>query len=432
MNDNHSQGILGEQAVNQIAFDTYLKYWCYPNPRDEKGSKKEICDLLILFKDTAIIISIKNYSFKGNYDQYFRSTLDKAVAQVNGAERKLFNNISPVYIKHPDTDLFQFSPEHYTNIHRLIINLNTAPLFYPGGRLTKKNNYVHILNWAAFLQLVIELDTIPDFIKYLDVREDAFKERELLMLNGEEADWDAHTATEFRKHTSSFNPSEKTYVFISGNELDLLADYYFNERQFHKEIYSTNFNMASFEFDGKWKDYLNRKNVVRKKQEDRVSYFIDEFVKNEVLYKTDKNNIEIATELLSFSRFERRILGQQFFEFYERYKNENGFFIARRYGVVNDTVIAYLLHGHTVPKDIVLKSINIAIEGYSYWEKYKSKQIILISVSNRLLDFKYGYMKDIKPFSSDHEKGIIHDLQVLNWFQNMENIHFTVKEYPDA
>ena len=68
-----SKGEEGELAVNTIAFHTYLKYWCYPNPKDEKGTKKEICDLLILFKDTAIIVSIKNYSFKGDYEKYFRS-----------------------------------------------------------------------------------------------------------------------------------------------------------------------------------------------------------------------------------------------------------------------------------------------------------------------------------------------------------------------
>lgn len=431
MDIRHSQGEDGEQAVNTIAFHTYLKYWCYPNPKDERGSKKEICDLLILFKDTAIIISIKNYSFKGDYEKYFRSTLDKAISQVQGAERKLFDSIANVYIKHPDLEEICFNPQLYKNVYRLIVNLHTGPLFYPGGKKTSKGKYIHIFNWFAFLKVVQELDTIPDFIHYLKTREEAFLEKDVLIMTGKEEDWDIYTGKEFHKYMEDFNPTEKVGLLLSGNELDLLADYYFNEKKFNKEIYSTEYNMGSFELDGKWERYLSREEVQRKKKEDRASYFVDEFVKREVLYKTDRYNLEIATELLSFSRFERRILGKHFLEFCERYKNENGFFTARRYGKVNDTVIGFLLHGHTMPQEMVLTLMDIAIKGYCLWDKYQSKKIILISVSNKLGHFKYGYLNDIQPLSKEDEEIIEHDLKVLNWFQNIENIVFNIKEYPD-
>ena len=81
--------------------------------------------------------------------------------------------------------------------------------------------------------------------------------------------------------------------------------------------------------------------------------------------------------------------------------------------------------------EMVLKLMNIAIEGYCFWERYKSKKIILIAVSNQMIRFKYGYLKDIVPFSKKDEQTIEHDLKVLNWFQNMESIVFHIKEYPD-
>ena len=59
--ESTEKGKQGEDAVNQISFKTYLKYWCYPNPKDELGDKKEICDLLIIFKDVLILFAIKNY-----------------------------------------------------------------------------------------------------------------------------------------------------------------------------------------------------------------------------------------------------------------------------------------------------------------------------------------------------------------------------------
>lgn len=39
MNKNANQkGEEGEKIVNKLAFDTYLKYWCYPGPKDENGN----------------------------------------------------------------------------------------------------------------------------------------------------------------------------------------------------------------------------------------------------------------------------------------------------------------------------------------------------------------------------------------------------------
>lgn len=101
MEDKKEKGDKGEEYVNEIAFKSLLGYWCYPNPKDEQGDKKEICDLLVLFKDICIIFSVKNYEFKGDYERYFRKTIEKAIKQISGAERKLFDFPRAVFIKHP-------------------------------------------------------------------------------------------------------------------------------------------------------------------------------------------------------------------------------------------------------------------------------------------------------------------------------------------
>src|SRR5690606_13264362 len=97
--DPIEKGNIVEEFVNEIAFNSFLEYWCYPSPKDEYGDKKEICDLLILFGENLIIISVKNYEFKEFYSRYFRRTIDKAVKQIYGAERKLFNSNRDIYIK---------------------------------------------------------------------------------------------------------------------------------------------------------------------------------------------------------------------------------------------------------------------------------------------------------------------------------------------
>jgi hypothetical protein len=84
-----------------------------------------------------------------------------------------------------------------------------------------------------------------------------------------------------------------------------------------------------------------------------------------------------------------------------------------------------------MPHEMVMKLLGIAIEGYCVWDKYKSKKIIMIAVSNKLQGFRYGFLKDIQPFDKQHEEDLLHDLQVLKWFTKVENIVFTIKEYPD-
>jgi len=424
------KGQFGENAVTEIAFNTYLKYWCFPNPKDETGSKKEICDLLILFKSTAIIISIKNYSFKGDYERYFRSTLDKSVSQIEGAERKLFKTQNKIHIKHPDLELQIFEPSKYENIHRITINLNTIPLFYPPG-CKSKNGFIHVFNWNSFLRLVLELNTIPDFINYLKIRADLFDKRESLFLTGSENDWDINTGKEYFKYMNGIDKLRKQFITILGDELDLLADYYNNNRKFNKHFYSSEYTDISFELDGKWHDYLKRKEVKRKKADDKLSYFIDEFVKNEVLYKTDKANIEIATELLSLSRFERRIVGKHFFEFFERYRSNDGKFVAKRYGKVNDLTIGFLLHGDSIDDENVMAFMDVAINGYCYFDNYQTNKIVLIATSNKLTRLKFGYLKDVTSFPKEYEDDLIHDLNTLNWFKNFKEIKFHIKEYPD-
>jgi hypothetical protein len=427
--DSKAKGDLEKAAVNKIAFDTYLKYWCYPGPKDERGDQKEICDLLILFKETAIIISVKNYSFTGNYERYFRSTLNKALSQLSGAERKLFNNNREVYFAHPDLGEKQFDKSKYTHVQRIIINLNTVPLFYPGGLLTPKNEFAHIFNWEAFLGVVGELNTIPDFIEYLREREILFTGKNMIILKGEQTDWDEETGEAFFNYSNERLAESNPFVLVSGSELDLLANYYTNQRKFTSHLYENDYNGTFIELDGTWENYLKKEEVIRKKEEDRASYFVDEFIKREVLYKSDESNLELATELLSLSRFERRAVGISFFEFLDRYRSKKGDFVSRRYGTFNDLVIAFVYISGNMQNDLILGFIELAVEGFCYYDNYKSKKIACIAYDNKD-QFRFGYLKDIAPFEKEYEEKLVSDLQAIGWFQNIETVKFSHQEYP--
>lgn len=231
-----------------------------------------------------------------------------------------------------------------------------------------------------------------------------------------------------------FNASEDKLGFnriiVSGNELDLLADYYFNDRKFNKNFYSDKYNLQSFELDGKWQYYLDRKEVQKKKEEDRLSYFVDEFVKREVLYRNQETNLSIATALLSLSRFERRIVGQTFFDFALTYKDKTSNFIGRRYGTIGDLTIAFVIHDRSVEHQLVMNALELAVEGFCVYNKYQCKKILGIAFSNELAGFKYAYLDNVLPFEEEYEGEVLADLKIVGWFTDIEYIHTTYEEYP--
>ncbi|MFA5887083.1 MAG: hypothetical protein WC863_04955 [Patescibacteria group bacterium] len=426
------KGNIGEDFVNGIAFNSFLEYWCYPSPKDEAGDKKEICDLLILFDDSLIIISVKNYEFKDFYSRYFRRTIDKAVKQIYGAERKLFNSDRDILLKHPKRQIERFPKEKIKNIQRVIINLGEGVRFYPFNQETNDEKFITLLDKEAFETIVQELDTIPDFLEYLRKRENLFADKSVTILPGEEDDFPADTANQFFEYAQQqFSPNEKQSILISGTEHDILAHYLKNERTFPEYIKSKDYNGMFVQLDGNWEDFTKRNQVIRKKDLDKNSYFLDELVKREVLTNIKEGSIELATAIMSFNRFDRRVISNNFLQFFDMYKDAKGNFLARRYADFNGTGIVFAFYPQEMPEDMVNTLLEIALDSFCVYSNYKSKSMILIATTNEFKQFKMGLMKDITPFSKEKELQIRKDVELLGWFTNHQEINATEKEYPD-
>src|ERR1700688_2081765 len=59
----YEKGRRAETVIHGLATKTFLTDWCYPNPKKPDG--KELCDLLVVFDDTAIIWQIKDLKVDG-------------------------------------------------------------------------------------------------------------------------------------------------------------------------------------------------------------------------------------------------------------------------------------------------------------------------------------------------------------------------------
>ena len=430
--NSKEKGNEGEAFVNEIVYESFMKYWCYPGPEDEKGNKKEICDLLIIFRDTAIIVSVKNYEFKDNYDRYFRRTINKAVKQIYGAERKLFLSNRDVFIQHPDKELERFPREVIQKIHRIIINLGEGVKFYPFQKETKDEKFITLFDKAAFQAIVKELDTLPDFIEYLTKREELFKDKEVLVLPGEEEDFSEETAVQFFEHAqANLNKEGKRSILLSGTEHDLLAHYLKNGRNFPEILNSEEYSGGVLQLDGSWADFLRNKQNLRRKEEDRISYFVDELVEREILNKPSNESEQLAKELLSFDRFHRRVVSKMFWDFYHAYHTAHREFFARRYACIDDVGVVFAYFTPDLSDEMINSLLGLALDSFCIYSRYESEKMILISTTTELQQFKIGMMKDIQPFSTEEEKQIMDDARKLGWFQNLTGSKRKEVEYPE-
>jgi len=157
----------------------------------------------------------------------------------------------------------------------------------PHGDSTK-DGFVHVLDEQSFLVLVNELDTISDFIEYLEKKEDFF----------------AHARGTF---------------FMSGEE-DLLAIYLRENRQFP----NCSFDAVCIE-NGLFEDLATTPRFLARKEDDKVSYLvdhiIDEIIKHSfggtMLVSTPLAQLEKSLAVLAAeNRFGRRILGSSIREIF--------------------------------------------------------------------------------------------------------------------
>ncbi|MCQ4139182.1 hypothetical protein [Chryseobacterium sp. EO14] len=427
--DSQIKGTEGEDFVNDLAFSSFFKYWCYPSPKYENGDKKEICDLLVIFNDVLIIFSVKNYEFKGNHLRYFNNTISKATKQIAGAFKTLFSD-KEIKIKHPDKIEEIFLKDKIQKIFRIVVNLGENVKFYPFNSLTNKNDFVTVFDKITFKTIIKELDTIPDFIDYLQKREELFKDRFTIILPSDENDFSEETQKDFFSLTQdNLNTSMKT-MLVSGSENDLLAYFLLNKREFPKVLQDEEITDYYLTIDGKWEEFTNQKLFENKKEADRISYFIDKFVENELLINITADREKIAKYLLSFDRLTRRSISQSYFDFHEKNTKNSGLYFGRRIGNFNGVGILFTSYTDEMSDEMFSTLNQLAIESFNLYEKYKYKTIILIS-TNKHHRFKFGLVENIVPYPKEYEQQIIHDINVLGWFTNLTEEKYTNKEFPD-
>lgn len=383
------KGKNAEEFVFSLAQKSFLTDWCYLNP--ELPNKKELCDLLIIFGDIAIIWQIKDLK-KGKDGKYSKTKVEKNLKQIMGAKRSLFELKEKIILKNPRRGEEEFDPKLINEIYLISALVGEGEDYFEFVKKIK-GKIIHVLNRPGTEILLNELDTIDDFINYL-------KEKESLI-------------------SSDIN------ITLSGGEEELLAYYLVNGRSFD-EIKKHNCIMIQ---EGCWKNLQRKAEYIAKKEEDKISYFWDFLIDKAHLSK-DKNYELVAREMAGLNRFQRRIKSKTFFEGQAKASLEkiNDFY---RRTLIEKGITYCFLYAKTKNREIRknrLAEICFATRGY-----FKQNQRVLGIATEMNILSKHSFEFCLLDFPewTEKEQKIANEIkEKLRIFKNNQISIFTDDEYP--
>ena len=411
MDPNIEKGFAGEEFVNNVAYSSFLKYWCFPGALDIAKDNKEICDLLVIFYPICLIISVKNYSFKGEYQRYFRKTVDKAIRQINGAEKTLFRN-DPVLLKHPDREVELFEKARATHVQRIIVNLNQDVKYYKTS-IFEDGKHFQIMDAEAWLAAINELNTLPDFVKYIEKRAALFNKYPAYILPRPEHDFGPNDAMALWSEIKPMGKDEKV-TFVLGSEFDLIALYILNFFEFPKNLSHDNINGLTIHIDGQWTKY--EANVIERKNKlEADSYFIDQLVKEFLIHHNGGD--KLARLFFKMDRLERAGFAHKYLQFHKKL-TETRVMLNRTHYVFEDKglYIVFMYFSDDYPDDALRNMIDLSMIHLNYLFDFELKEIAVIGASKTFQKYSFGFSegREDKP-SSEELNLLISMFKDLGW-----------------
>ena len=219
-----------ERFLASLCERSFLGLWCYPNVfRDQgktgSGDGKEVCDVLVAFREHLILFSDKNCAFPDGeislaWRRWYKRAVYEAAKQLYGAERWITKYPDRIYL---DSQCTQRLPidlpmPGQARVHRIVVaqGAGRACLAHVGGTsgslmLCPKmrapvdaipssdglgpepfvigqspGSFFHVLDDVTLPVVLRELDTIADLVDYLSWKEAFIQSGHLGFSAGEE------------------------------------------------------------------------------------------------------------------------------------------------------------------------------------------------------------------------------------------------------
>lgn len=251
-----------ERKLIALAKKSFLPLWTHPNvfrDQDKRGSivsdGKEIVDLLVIFGDYIILFSDKDCKFPEAKDisiiwqRWVNRSITGSIKQLMGAERWLKNYPERVFKDKACSEPVSFKITEKTKIIRIAVchsNADICSRYRSGipfigfdtsinpptskpfwlGKMGEEGKYVHIFDEFSFEAILDKLDTIDDFTKYLEYKENIIN-KGIQIRADSELDLLANFFKNFNEKTQEhLYTIQKNQVIVPSNEwLSLYDDY---------------------------------------------------------------------------------------------------------------------------------------------------------------------------------------------------------------
>jgi hypothetical protein len=314
------KGKKAEQIVYELAEKTFMIDWCFKNPK-LSSSKKELCDLIVVFGDTAIIWTVANIAFKGDVKRFTRKSIEHNLKQIKGAYTKLTRLKDTINLSNPVRGEEKFDPNLIKKIFMVAVCVGAGKIPFWGGEV-HKGKLIHILDEISLTIILNELDTIIDFCHYI-----GSKEKFLLNTNQQ--------------------------VFIDGGEENLLAYYLYHGREFK---FSNSSDIILIP-NNNWDKLVSNPQYQAKNKENLISYGWDIIIS--WLHESRSPEYEtMSRELANTSRLERRILAKSLMECKEEAK-EKSLSQMKRFFTLNDKTYVYLIVEHHIDREFRKRMLGL-------------------------------------------------------------------------
>jgi hypothetical protein len=341
------KGATAESVIHELATKTFFTDWCYPNPKKSDGN--ELCDLLVVFDDTALVWQIKNLKVD-KFGRYKEAEIEKNLRQLSGARRALFDLKAPVLLSNPRRGKEKFDPVTIKRVHLISVLMGKGEGVFPFIQQYKKH-LIHGFTREFADIAMLELDTTADFCQYLRAKE-------------------------------SIDPNKM--IMILGGEENLLGKYIEHGRSFS---WMDNYDVIQVD-DTIWPKISRLPQYLKKKAMDRISYGWDSMI--ERAHEGTTQYERLARELARPDRFTRRVLSETFMEAYAEFMDSDMDMI-RRQTVLGDTTYCFLITNDTQHpskrRQLMLQAMCLVARGLNS----ENNRVIGVATSrdNRNYDFAF-------------------------------------------
>ena len=379
-----------EEFVYRLCKETFLSLWSFPNPIGKKG--KELCDVLIICEPDIIIFSVKDINIKESnnietdINRWLERAIDASINQIHGAERFIKTN-ERILLNDKKTEI-KITKNVQWRIHRIAVAFGRGkkfPLKY--GDLGR--GFVHVFDEKSVYIILKELDTIKDFVNYLNAIEAFIKAKQYPFSYGEEDILAYYLSNNFSL------PQGADFVIFHDDLYEGLS----NDKEYQRII-------SELKISYSW--------------DNLIELLISDFNKGELLNNISRNDLELTIrQMAREDRNSRKILSEQFLDFIGHKEPPKA--RARLIKSLNDSNVIYLfLLGEF--KDREARMQELKIRSFIARSMFDCDTIVGLATEKYnpkgySLDFSYTYLPE---FPDDFKVKAKEFSDELGYFKNSQ------------